>query len=52
MVKLNSPISKNKKKKDNEMVETMSDAISLGKEMEQLEDKDELMEKGLTPDPE
>jgi hypothetical protein len=50
--KLKSPLSKRKKKRENEMIENFSDAISLGNEMEQLDNKKELKEKGLTPDPE
>ncbi|OZM56291.1 hypothetical protein CIB95_12820 [Lottiidibacillus patelloidae] len=49
--KLKSPLSKQKHKKENEMIENFSEAISLGNEMEQLENKEELKEKGLTPDP-
>jgi hypothetical protein len=50
--KLKSPISKKKKKRENEIVENMSDAKRLGNEMDQLENKKELKKKGLSPDPE
>jgi hypothetical protein len=49
--RLQSPLSKSKQTKKNVMVKNMTEAIKLGKEMEQLQEKDELLEKGLTPDP-
>jgi hypothetical protein len=50
--KLKSPLSKEKKKKENEMIENFSDTVTLGKEMEQMETNDELLQKGKKPDPE